>query len=112
MSSVHSTCVHDHRSFLRLVPATEPGHMRFPVRSHGAGWDWSLPEDLERSEPMQITLWIEADDTDDLDLSVGVEKWAAGRDVPFECSYGLAATGSRPDGSASLRSIDESTAGV
>jgi hypothetical protein len=31
----------------RLVQATEPGHIRFPVRSHGAGWDWSLPEDLE-----------------------------------------------------------------
>jgi hypothetical protein len=49
---------------------------------------------------MQITLWIEADDTDDLDLFVGVEKWAAGRYVPFEGSYGLAATASRLDGSA------------
>jgi hypothetical protein len=33
---------------------------------------------------MHATLWIGADDTDDLDLFVSVEKWAAGRHVPFE----------------------------
>ncbi len=49
-----------------------------------ASWGWSLPEDLELIGSMQATLWIGADDTDDLDLFVSVEKWAAGRHVPFE----------------------------
>ena len=93
---------------LRLVPATEPGQIRFPVRSQGASWGWSLPEDVELIGPMQATLWIEAHGTDDLDIFVGVEKWARGRYVPFEGSYGFGrdriTTGWQR---VSLRSIDE-----
>ena len=69
-----------------MVSATEPGQIRFPVRSRGASWGWSLPEDVELIGPMQATLWIEAHGTDDLDIFVGVEKWARGRYVPFEGS--------------------------
>jgi predicted acyl esterase len=50
---------------------------------------WSLPEDTELIGPMHATLWIEAHGTDDLDLFAGVEKWAGGRYVPFEGSYGF-----------------------
>ena len=75
--------------------------------SRGARWGWTLPKDLEPIGPMQATLWIEADGTDDLDLFVGVEKWANGRYVPFEGSYGFGrdriATGWQR---VSLRSID------
>jgi uncharacterized protein len=57
---------------------------------------------------MQATLWIEAGDTDDFDLFIGVEKWAGGRYVPFEGSYGFGrdriTTGWQR---MSLRSIDE-----
>lgn len=63
----------------RPSPATS-GSQSDPM----ASWGWSLPEDLELIGPMQATLWIGADDTDDLDLFVSVEKWAAGRHVPFE----------------------------
>ncbi len=93
---------------LRLAPATEPGQIRFPVRSRGASWGWALPEDVEVIGPMQATLWIEAHGTDDLDLFVGVEKWAGGHYVPFEGSYGFGrdriTTGWQR---MSLRSIDE-----
>jgi putative CocE/NonD family hydrolase len=94
---------------LRLTPANEPGRIRFPVRSRGASWGWSLPEDVELIGPMHVTLWIEAHDTDDLDLFVGVEKWADGRYLPFEGSYGFGrdriTTGWQR---MSLRSVDES----
>jgi hypothetical protein len=57
---------------------------------------------------MQATLWIEAHGTDDLDLFVGVEKWAGGHYLPFEGSYGFGrdriTTGWQR---VSLRSIDE-----
>ena len=74
---------------LRLDPVTEPGEIEFPVRSQGASWGWSVPEDIELIGPMRATLWIEAHGTDDLDLFAGVEKWAGGHYVPFEGSYGF-----------------------
>jgi putative CocE/NonD family hydrolase len=68
----------------------------------------TFTEDTELTGPMALRLFVAVDDTDDVDLVVGVEKWRSGRYVGFEGSYGFGrdrvATGWQ---SASLRGLDD-----
>ena len=88
------------------APSTS-GSVAFKTRSRAAIFSWALREDTELTGPMATRLWVEAEDTDDLNLFVGVEKWRNGRFVPFEGGFGYGrdriATGWQR---ASLRRLD------
>jgi predicted acyl esterase len=74
---------------LSTEPATEPGSVSFDTSSHGVRFAWSVPADTELTGPMALRLFVEVHDVDDVDLTVGVEKWQGTRYVPFEGSYGF-----------------------
>ena len=78
------------------------------MRSRGACWEWTVPDDTELTGPMALRLWVEAHGSDDIDLFAGVEKWRGRTYVPFEGSYGFGrdriTTGWLK---ASLRALDE-----
>ncbi|TFV60954.1 CocE/NonD family hydrolase [Mycobacterium sp. PS03-16] len=69
--------------------APADGALTFDTRSGGARFGWTVPRDLELTGPMAVRLFVSVDGADDVDLFVGVEKWRAGRFVPFEGSYGF-----------------------
>jgi hypothetical protein len=73
---------------LRETSPSTPGHDTFRTRRQVAAFTWTTAHDVELTGPMSARLWVESPDLDDLDLVVGVEKWSAGRFVPFEGSYG------------------------
>jgi uncharacterized protein len=74
---------------LDAAPPAAVGRAGFDVRAGGACWDWTVPADTEITGPMALRLWVEAHDTDDVDLFAGVEKWRGQTYVPFEGSYGF-----------------------
>jgi putative CocE/NonD family hydrolase len=92
---------------LATEPSAASGSAAFKTRSRAVVFSWTLPEDTELTGPMAARLWVEARDTDDLNLFVGVEKWRDGRFVPFEGGFGYGrdrvATGWQR---ASLRCLD------
>jgi hypothetical protein len=92
---------------LATEPPSTSGSVAFKTRSRAAVFSWTLREDAELTGPMAARLWVEAADTDDLNLFVGVEKWRDGRFVPFEGGFGYGrdriATGWQR---ASLRRLD------
>ncbi|WP_344802949.1 CocE/NonD family hydrolase [Microlunatus ginsengisoli] len=92
---------------LDLEPAGT-GSLEFGIRKGGAGFGWIVPADTELTGPMALRLYVSVDGTDDVDLTVGVEKWRGGSYVGFEGSYGFGrdrvTTGWL---SASLRGLDE-----
>jgi predicted acyl esterase len=93
---------------LATVPPSAAGQITFDMRSRGASWEWTIPEDTEITGPMALRLWVEAHGADDVDLFVGVEKWRGRTYIPFEGSYGFGrdriTTGWLK---ASLRALDE-----
>ena len=90
-----------------LAPSVK-GHLTFQARSEGARFSWRVPQNVELTGPMAAHLWIELEDSTDVDLFVGVELWRNGRYVTFEGSYGYGrdrvTTGWLK---ASLRELDE-----
>jgi predicted acyl esterase len=64
------------------------GEVTFSLRRNAAAFTHVFDEDTELSGPMNLKLWMSCTGTDDPSLFVGVEKWADGRCVPFEGSYG------------------------
>jgi len=90
-------------------PPIAGGHVSFPTRSRAAAFTWTFTEDTELTGPMSARLWVETTGCDDANFFVGVEKWRAGRFVPFEGSFGYGrdrvATGWQR---AALRRIDPS----
>jgi putative CocE/NonD family hydrolase len=95
-------------SGLAPSPPSAPGDITFDMRSGGACWEWAATAETEMTGPMALRLWVEAHDADDVYLFAGVEKWSAGKYVPFEGSYGFGrdriTTGWLK---ASLRALDE-----
>jgi predicted acyl esterase len=89
------------------VPVVSGG-ARFRIRDGGVRFGHTFTDDTELTGPMALRLFVSVDDTDDVDLVVGVEKWRGGRYVAFEGSYGFGrdrvTTGWL---SASLRALDE-----
>ena len=92
---------------LATVPPSASGSVTFKTHSRAAAFSWTVPEDTELTGPMAAHLWVESDDTTDLNLFVGIEKWRNGRFVPFEGGFGYGrdrvATGWQR---ASLRRLD------
>ncbi len=101
------TPLHLRTDGLDLEPAGT-GSLEFGIRKGGAGFGWIVPADTELTGPMALRLYVSVDGTDDVDLTVGVEKWRGGSYVGFEGSYGFGrdrvTTGWL---SASLRDLDE-----
>jgi putative CocE/NonD family hydrolase len=93
---------------LAAEPPSAAGRIAFDMRSQGACWEWTTPEDIEITGPMALRLWVEAHGADDIDLFAGAEKWRGGTYIPFEGSYGFGrdriTTGWLK---ASLRALDE-----
>jgi uncharacterized protein len=69
--------------------APTAGEATFTTAGRPAHWTWRVPEDLELSGPMALRLRVSLDGAEDANLFAGVEKWSAGRFVPFEGSYGF-----------------------
>jgi uncharacterized protein len=59
------------------------------MRSRGVCFEWPTTADTEIAGPMALRLWVQAHDTDDMDLFAGVEKWRGHTYIPFEGSYGF-----------------------
>jgi predicted acyl esterase len=93
---------------LSRAPATADGSISFRIRDRGLRFGWTVTDDVELTGPMALRLFVSVDDTDDVDLVVGVEKWRGDRYVGFEGSYGFGrdrvTTGWL---SASLRALDD-----
>jgi uncharacterized protein len=69
-------------------PSDAGGEIAFDLRSGAGVFGVTVPEQLELTGPMAAHLRLELRGTGDANLFVGVEKWRAGRRVPFEGSYG------------------------
>lgn len=69
---------------------TQPGTGRtaFDLRRNAARFDHRFDQDTELSGPMTLRLQVATRGARDPRLFVAVEKWAQGRPVPFEGSYG------------------------
>ncbi len=95
---------------LATVPPSAAGRITFTMPRRGVCFDWPITADTEITGPMALRLWVQAHDTDDLDLFVGVEKWRGRTYIPFEGSYGFGrdriTTGWLK---TSLRALDEQT---
>lgn len=74
----------------RLTDA-EPAaaEVRFATAGELATWTWTIPRDLELSGPMTLRLRLAIEGAAEANLFAAVEKWRAGRFVPFEGSYGF-----------------------
>ncbi|WP_278102719.1 CocE/NonD family hydrolase [Microbacterium proteolyticum] len=65
-----------------------PGEVRFPLRRRAAAFEYRFDTDTELTGPMTVRLRVATRGCADPRLFVGVEKWADGRPVGFEGSYG------------------------
>jgi predicted acyl esterase len=74
---------------LAMAGPDQPGSITFATRSNAAAFDYTIPTDMELTGPMALHLWVESPDRDDLDLTVGVEKWQGGKYIGFDGSYGF-----------------------
>jgi predicted acyl esterase len=74
---------------LAHTPPPDAGSVTFPLRRRAAAFRWTVDADCEIVGPMALRLFVQAVGCDDVPLFVGVEKWRAGRYVPFEGSYGF-----------------------
>lgn len=73
---------------LSRVPQERAGTVTFRPRRHAAAFSFEFPEDTELTGPMALRLWLEVRGASDLTVFAGAEKWARGRWVGFEGSYG------------------------
>ena len=73
---------------LTAAAAAAAGSARFRTRREGLSFAHVLDADTELTGPMALDLWVSTDSGGDVSLFAGVEKWSAGRWVPFEGSYG------------------------
>lgn len=67
---------------------TAAGGVTFNLRRQAAAFEYRFHTDTELSGPMSVRLTVSTHGVADPRLFVGVEKWAAGKPVPFEGSYG------------------------
>lgn len=74
---------------LASEPATEPGSIGFAARRHGARFDWIVPADVEITGAMALRVFLSLRGSTEVFLTAGVEKWRAGRYVPFEGANGF-----------------------
>ncbi len=58
-------------------------------RGSAATFSWDVTDDVELVGPMKLRVHVELQDTDDMDLFVGLRKFRDGRQVVFEGSYGF-----------------------
>ncbi len=65
------------------------GEVKFSTAGQPASWTWIVASDLELTGPMALRLRVSLDGATDANLFAGVEKWRAGRFVPFEGSFGF-----------------------
>lgn len=65
------------------------GAVRFATRDGEARFVRRIDAPLELSGPMALRLAVELSGAEDANLFVAVQKWRAGRRVPFEGSYGF-----------------------
>ncbi|MCV7399617.1 CocE/NonD family hydrolase [Mycobacterium fragae] len=89
LESTEWTPLHLTEAGLSSAPSEQQGSITFDTRSGGARFGWTVTADTEITGPMALRLFVEADDGDDIDLFVGVEKWRGTEYVPFEGSYGF-----------------------
>jgi uncharacterized protein len=89
LESTDWTPLHLADTGLRPSPPEQAGCIAFDTHSGGARFGWTLDADTEITGPMAVRLFVEAQDSDDVDVFVGIEKWRGGRYVPFEGSYGF-----------------------
>lgn len=75
------------RGVLSDDPASA-GQVRFNLRRNAAAFEYTFADDTEVSGPMALRLHVSTERAKGPRLFVGVEKWAEGRPVPFEGSYG------------------------
>ncbi len=62
---------------LATTPQPIAGRISFGTRTGGVHWEWTTAADTEITGPMLLRLWVEAHDTDDVDLYAGVEHISA-----------------------------------
>jgi uncharacterized protein len=67
---------------------TSSGAITFGTRSRGVRIGWTVRSDTELTGPMSLRLFVSVQNTDDVSLFAGVEKWRGRSYVPFEGSYG------------------------
>jgi len=72
---------------LAAAPAAEPGSFSFDTRRGGLRIGWTVPEDVEVVGHPTLRLSVES--AAEVRIVAGLEKWRAGRYVPFEGSYGF-----------------------
>ncbi|HTE85101.1 MAG TPA: CocE/NonD family hydrolase, partial [Dehalococcoidia bacterium] len=70
-------------------PPAEASELRFDMRSGRSSFVWRVPRDVELTGPMKLRLHLEVHGADDVNVFAGVRKLRAGRNVPFEGSYGF-----------------------
>jgi uncharacterized protein len=73
---------------LATTPPPDEGRSVFDSRIEATRFSWHVPGDTVLAGPMAAHFWIELQDSDDIDLFVGVELWRKGKFVSFEGSYG------------------------
>lgn len=90
-------------------PDPVSGCRTFTIRNGGVRFGWIVPGDTELTGPMALRLYVSVHGADDVDLTVGVEKWRGATYIGFEGSYGFGrdrvTTGWQ---TASLRALDQS----
>ncbi len=98
---------------LDVDPPRLTGRVSFRTRRRAAAFTYPMPAETELTGPMSLRLWVSVDETDDVDLVVGVEKWRGRHYVGFEGSYGFGrdrvTTGWQK---ASLRQLDDDASAI
>lgn len=74
------------RADASMIPA---GHVAFHTRRSAVTFRHRFTRDTEITGPSSARLWVSVDGADDVSLFFAVSKWADGRFVPFEGSYGF-----------------------
>ncbi len=73
---------------LSTAPPLTPGSASFRLRRRSLVFTHRFDAETEVTGPMNLRLRVALGGADDAHLFIGVEKWSAGRYVPFEGSYG------------------------
>jgi hypothetical protein len=89
-SDVTWTPLHLHAGgSLHRDPAAGSDPVELDLRRGCASFSWVVDDDLEIVGPMALRVTVEACDTSDVPLFVGVRKFRDGEEVMFEGSYGF-----------------------
>lgn len=74
---------------LNDTESSTPGVVTFHTRRNAAAFTYEFERDTEITGPMSLALRVSVDRGDDVNLFVGVEKWADDTYLPFEGTYGF-----------------------